>query len=287
MISQWITRYVVLLLCFCSSISIQAQSNLTAEQIWQYGRGVIYDFDWHEGDLIFSAGHRTWRIDPLSNEIDETDDFFPRSISSDGTRIAVTQGTNVAMVPELVIRETETGTMIATIPRSYVDREQIAWQPNTHVLALTAYDENRPEDQRHYLELWNAEIGELIGTVGGYANGIRAFQWHPDGERLVMSLTDGTIIIENTAHDEQQHEFTIPASAFFTLAWSPDGRQLAVTSDNYAPVYVWQTDTFAPLTTENQPAFILSLAWTVLVHGWQARSSGVVWESGTSRQTSS
>jgi len=56
----------LLCLAFTLPASVQSQSSLSAQELWQYGRGVIYDFDWNEQSLVFPAGGGIWQVDPLS-----------------------------------------------------------------------------------------------------------------------------------------------------------------------------------------------------------------------------
>lgn len=56
-------RKALILVTACLSLirlsSAQNHSNLSAQELWQYGRGVIYDFDWREQGLVFPAEGRT------------------------------------------------------------------------------------------------------------------------------------------------------------------------------------------------------------------------------------
>lgn len=235
--------------------AVQSQSSLNTEELWQYGRGVIYDFDWSEQNLAFAAGGEIWQVDPLSGQPPTADaaDFFPLLTSPDGTRF-VAQGRG-----DMPIHDTHTGEIITRIPRSYFAKRAAAWQPNTNRLTTQGYNRDSPEHP-HYLELWDTDSGELVGTVGGYVDGIREFSWHPAGNLLAVSLIGGMIVIEDAMRGERVHTLTVDRTSW-AITWSPDGTKLAATASSQSPVNLWQTDTFEPITAPNHPVFIVSLAW--------------------------
>jgi WD40 repeat protein len=251
---------LILVLACLNSIFLAptlSQSTLSAQELWTYGRGVIYDFDWSDQNLVFRAGGMIWQVDPTSGQssTQKPSDFFRWSTSPDGTRFAA-QGRG-----DILIGDTETGTIIIRIPRSYVDRSSIAWQPNINLLTTQGYSEDTPPESRYYVELWNTNNGELTTTVGGYADNIIAFDWHPSGELLAVSLTSDTIIIEDVVRGEQVSELMTGTSSSKALAWSPDGSKLAATTNAESLVNLWRVDTFEPITADNHPSFIVTLAW--------------------------
>src|SRR5690606_31633321 len=130
------------------------------------------------------------------------------------------------------------------IPRSHFARGAAAWRPNTNLLTTHGYNEDRPPEGRHYLELWDTNSAELAGTIGGYANGIRDLSWHPAGNLLAVSEIGGTIVIEDVTRGERIHTL-VTDTISRSVAWSPDGTKLAATAGSL-PVHVWQADTFQP-----------------------------------------
>lgn len=267
---------------FTLSASAQSLSPLHAQQVWQYGRGVIYDFGWNEQNVVFPAGGKIWRVDPLSGETstEEAADFFPLLTSPDGMRF-VSQGRS-----EMLIQDTRTNTTITRIPRSYFARGAAAWRPNTNLLTTHGYNEENPPESRYFLELWDTHSAELVGTIGGYANGIRDLSWHPEGNLLAVSEIGGTIIIEDVAGGERIHTLVTDTTSR-SVAWSPDGTRLAATVGS-SPVHVWQADTFQPITSDNQPAFILTIAWnadSARLAGALPRSGVGVWNIDTGEFT--
>ena len=256
---RWRTvTWIGLLLCLNLTLSASAQTQLTLspQELWQYGRGVIYDFDWSDQHITLSTSNGIWQLGPTSDEppTKTAREFFPASRSSDGMRF-LTQGRG-----EILIGDALTGAIITRIPRSYTDDGSTAWRPNTRQLTTVGYNEDNPPDRQYYVELWDADGGELMTTFGGYADRIKALSWHPAGEMLAVSLVSDRIIIEDVARDERGRELIVSTTAA-AVAWSPDGSKLVATANSQSPVNLWRTDTFEAISTPNQPIFILSLAW--------------------------
>jgi len=222
-------------------------------------------------------------VDPLSGQPPTTDaaDFFPLLTSPDDTRFVV-QGQS-----EMLIQNMRTDTTITRIPRSYFARGAAAWQPNSNLLTTPGYNEDSPPEGRHYLELWDTDSGELVGTVGGYADRIQNFSWHPLGNLLAVSLTGGAIVIEDAVRRERIHTLVTNTTSQ-SVAWSPDGTKLAATASS-SPVNLWRTDTFEPIVAAQHPAFIVVLAWntdSIRLAGALPGSGVGIWNIETGEFTS-
>lgn len=241
------------LLSLTSLSSVRGQAALSIQELWEYGRGPILDFNWSAQDLLLFTRSHIWQVNPVSGQppVEAPVDYFPISTSLDGTRY-VTQGQG-----DTLIRDTTTDAVIFRIPRSYYN---IAWQPRSGLLTTGGYDEDAPAERRYYLELWNTDSGELAATVGGYDRGVKAFDWHPDGALLAASLIKGTIIIEDVTRSESVHELSTSSTAD-TVVWSPDGTKLAATAPAHSPIDLWRTDTFEAITAANHPSFVVTVAW--------------------------
>lgn len=255
-IGRWFV-WLSLLLSFgiLSPASMQDGSTLTVEEQWQFGRGVIEDFNWHNEKLVFPATGKLWQVDPVSNQItsETTADFFPLLTSPEGSRI-VTEGRS-----EMIVRDAQTGDIISRIPRVYV-QSRPAWQPDSNILTTLGSEEVNPSEYRFFIELWDTDSGELSTiTVGDYVDWIRDLKWQPGGNLLAIQFfSANTILIKDMDHPEQpEHELT---TGFF-FAWSPDGRKLAVAANLASTVTLWHTDTFEPIEVENPPYFAVTMAW--------------------------
>ncbi len=271
-------------LTFTVPTSVRSQSTVSAQELWTYGRGEIQDFDWSEPDLTVSTGSRFWQIDPLSGQspTQVTADVFRLSTSPDGLRF-VTREQN-----EILIHDAHTGEVIARIPRSYGGSDWLAWQPNTNLLATPGYNKDNPPERQHYVELWNTVTGEVAATVGGYADNIIAFSWHPAGDLLAVSLASDTIIIENVERGEEVRELRVGNSAD-AIAWSPDGSQLAAKTNAELGVMLWRTDTLEPIIVESHPPYVMTLGWnsdSIRLAGALPGSGVGVWNVETGELTS-
>lgn len=280
--------YIALLLVFCfsSSVSVQSQSSLGMEELWQYGRGVIYDFEWNEQHLVFPAGGRIWQVDPLSNQppAEKEKELFHLSTSSDGTHFITYDAGN------FLLWSAQTNTVVTTIrPGGYAESDAVAWHPEGNLLATVGHDTDTSPEYPYRVELWNTSTGDRTATLGSYAELVVALSWHPDGAMLAVRQSNGTITIENVISGEQIQELTVNAGNSATVAWSPDGSMLAATSGSQSPVNLWQTDTFEPITATHQPTFVVTLAWnadSVRLAGALPGSGVGIWNVETGELTS-
>jgi WD40 repeat protein len=112
----------------------------------------------------------------------------------------------------------------------------LAWQPGTHNLARAVL---YPSE----VQLWDIPANKLLKTYPGN----NSFAWSPDGKELAtyVSLMNeafppakkqaGKITILKATSGGQVAVYTSQNKSIANVVWSPDGRYLASTENNYVP----------------------------------------------------
>jgi RNA polymerase sigma factor (sigma-70 family) len=97
------------------------------------------------------------------------------------------------------------------------------------------------------LTIWKLHEGNRAGTISRPNQGVQAFAWSPDGKEIVVAypdsvrvyLTDPKIIAGVGAGEDDKGPFKrarkFDVSGATTIAWSKDGKQLAVATSVEAP----------------------------------------------------
>jgi WD40 repeat protein len=119
----------------------------------------------------------------------------------------------------------------------------VAWSPDGRYIASAGNDRT--------VQVWRASSRELICTLQGHTDYVNALAWSPlskpeQGTLCVLSgSNDKTVIVwDIVPHggpgDSGRHIFTYRghSSWVWSVAWSPDGRQIASASDDKT-VQVW------------------------------------------------
>jgi WD40 repeat protein len=93
------------------------------------------------------------------------------------------------------------------------------------------------------VRLWNAETGQLVGTLKPHNQEVIALAWSPGGEMLAAGSGE-QIRIWNIAERKSVAVLGGQYGAIaMGLAWSPDGRLLAVVDSNSPTVRLWEPAT--------------------------------------------
>lgn len=269
-----LSRYwVIAPVLLASSVTIQAQPAVSIEQVWQYGRGIISEFEWNDDDLLISTyTSGNWQVNFAEGEAPIATPFvdkLPISISPDGTRSLMWEA------DEILVYDTLADQVITRIPHIQIVSSQVVWHLNSRFFTNTTYNEQNPPESQYLLEMWNADTGELETTLD-FGEPISAWGWHPDGQLIAVRLLYGAISIENVMTGEQVQVLSAETANAATIAWSPDGSILATSSGGDFPVKLWRADNYEPVMRPNQPTLVRSLAWSA--DG--TRLAGALVESG-------
>ncbi len=250
---------------------IYGQTSLHAEKLWQYGQGVIQDFDWIEQTLILATSNGIWQTSPTFNKpatrfnpafsqppdaFEKGEGWTSRLISSlDGTRFLSQDGD-----ARWRIRDAHNGAILVTLsPKTNI--HVAAWQPNGGTIATEIYDAAESSEQQSKVALWDTQTGKVKITLGGSSSPIAALSWNPAGTLLAVRLVNGKIAVEDIVQVKRLRDLTADPISTTVIAWSPDGTKLAAAANMSSSLKLWRTDTFDVLTLPNQPMFIDALAW--------------------------
>jgi WD40 repeat protein len=132
----------------------------------------------------------------------------------------------------------------------------LAWSPDGSYLA-TGTDDGR-------IRIWritkgDATSGEVIAELGGHSDFVAHLAWSPIDDRLVSAGADGVARVWNAASSTAEQ--TLPYINVSLLAWSSDGRYLAlpVAFGEPAPgtVAIWDVAMGQPETDTLDPGYDL------------------------------
>ncbi len=144
---------------------------------------------------------------------------FGLSISRDGRKLATGNSDGV-----IRIWEVEGFRSIATIPAHANTIGVLAFSPDGRLLASGSTD--------HTVKLWDIGSLQLLNTYRGHNARISGLDFSPDGEHLVSASNDGAVKVWDPTQRQSVPEFRgLNADRFFHIAFSPDGRLLAMTTN--------------------------------------------------------
>ena len=111
----------------------------------------------------------------------------------------------------------------------------VAFSPDGRQLASASDD--------HTIKLWDADSGAELRSVTGHTSSIRSVAFSPDG-RMFASVCDQSVRL----WDAESGAELLKLAGHTTVAFSPDGRQLASASDDHT-IKLWDADSGAELLT--------------------------------------
>ncbi|GAA4190470.1 NB-ARC domain-containing protein [Microbispora amethystogenes] len=132
----------------------------------------------------------------------------------------------------ILITDTSTGKVRAEFPSTeklvvgqflHGGSPAMAWSPDSRLLALAAGDD---------IQLWSPFDGRLLRTLR-QAGAVRSMDWHPAGGLACLTGYGTVIRWPDPASSDHAHHHGMfgEESQARALAWSPDGRKIAVAAD--------------------------------------------------------
>jgi WD40 repeat protein len=103
------------------------------------------------------------------------------------------------------------------------------------------------------VQVWDAETGQEVGTLGSHDKGVRGVVFSRDGKHLASASLDGAVKLWDATrlNEKQEARHTLRARVHglsLNVAFSPDGRRLATEGDDNT-VKIWDVETGRPLQT--------------------------------------
>ncbi len=163
--------------------------------------------------------------------------------SSNGRYIAA-----VFQDEEIWVWNVQTGEVVDTLAGYSVS--DLAWGPQSRRLVFGGCDLEQMDDGKCLTEevltweILQSQEPTVVGSVepsnSVYSRSIWNVAWNPNGRYLAAGLNNGNVKVWDIAAGE---EITVLDSSqpIITIAWSPDGKQLAVL--DYGKLHVWDMET--------------------------------------------
>ncbi|GAB4174637.1 MAG: PD40 domain-containing protein [Coleofasciculaceae cyanobacterium] len=147
--------------------------------------------------------------------------------------------------------EPEKSQLIATLENAPAWVDTLSWSPTSNHLAFCL---------GRYVQVWDADAGEVAATLNFEASSVLGMCWHPDGQHLAVCGDRGVKIWNASSWDDDPSTLALP-SASVAIAWSPDGKYLAAAAlDN--TLTVWEWGYLDPWVMRGFPGKIRNLAWS-------------------------
>jgi eukaryotic-like serine/threonine-protein kinase len=119
------------------------------------------------------------------------------------------------------------------------------------------------------VRIWNSRTGKRVREFPAHGNAACSVAFHPKGQHLASSGADGLVRIWDLTADPPDMVFQGPCETrrkfgvAYTVAFSPDGRQLAAGSDGRVKVWDWKNRPEVPeLTFPGHNKFAISVAFS-------------------------
>ena len=126
-----------------------------------------------------------------------------------------------------------TGQLRVTLTRYVNDVNAIAFSSDGKTLAIANANE---------ILLWDAETGQQHTRLAGHAGSVKAMAFMSDGKQLVSVSQDGTLRIWDILMG-QHKSFDVGLNEYPNVAFSSDGKTLAVAHKYIRRIELWDTDT--------------------------------------------
>ena len=272
----------VCLIFLLLAIQAKAQSRVLYSAMSSSGRIAVSDrkyIDIYDSDFVYQ---KTLTVIPPQEEVSNIELYW----SPDETFLAVQKSGNGLGTHEVTeIWRVDTGELLGVIPNNYFAVENtLVWHPDSQSLAVVMIVGFYVFEFRIY-----SIHGALLNTWENVRGGLRQLVWSPDGQYIVMDVTNQLKLWDVGSESEIG---TLSIMPYFNLpAFSPDGRYIAFTDLSYEgagqDVQIWQVEPLRYVRTlTGAQRNIYALSWTT--QGVMAANNAAdvkVWEPDTGEIT--
>lgn len=148
--------------------------------------------------------------------------------------------------------------LIHTLENAPAWVDKLAWSPTANLLAFSI---------GRYVQVWDANKGEVVATLNFEASSVLAMSWHPDGKLLAIAGNQGVKVWNALSWDDDP-DLVSMTSPSVAIAWSPDGKYLASGNMDFTITVMEWENRHLPWVMRGFPGKIRNLAWSKkLLHG--------------------
>ncbi|MCL1468869.1 WD40 repeat domain-containing protein [Argonema galeatum] len=147
-------------------------------------------------------------------------------------------------MPKVIASSTST----KTLRHSRYPVNSIVFIPRRNILASGGYDDISTDGREGTIKLWNLDNGQLLRTLTGHTDEVRAIASSPDGNILASGSHDNTIKLWNPNNGQLLRTLTGHSDWVASVAISPDGKTLASASFDKT-IKIWDLHTGQLLRT--------------------------------------
>lgn len=152
----------------------------------------------------------------------------------------------------------------------------VSWSPDGNSLATSSDD--------HAVRVWSS-AGDQLRILEEHTDQVYAVAWSPTGSGLASSSADNSVLLWDMRSGRSRRRIRLMPGEGKDLAWSRDGRLLAIS--HTGGVRLWDPETEQPRTLRGGLEPALCVAWSAdsrMIGAGTIDRIVLVWEAETGRQ---
>ncbi len=165
------------------------------------------------------------------------------AFSPDGKQLAAATGTDNVAPGRVKVWDAQTGKELRTLTGHGGSISCLAYSRDSRLLATAGADRT--------VRIWDAQTGRELRTLKGHTGEVNSVAFNHDGALLASAGDDKTVKIWDAHRD--QEALTLGGLVTGGVAFSPDGKRLAATSQDPIFVRIWDSRTGHELTPLQAP----------------------------------
>ncbi|OAX37139.1 WD40 repeat-like protein [Rhizopogon vinicolor AM-OR11-026] len=218
-------------------------------QYWKDGKSGVYTIALSPGGNKLVSGSRDgavrlWDMDTgkvIAKWMGHTEIVRSVCWSRDGQRVVSGSEDGTVRVWDVESGETILGPIEIGHNHVYA----AVYSPDTAFIATAGYE--------RFINIWDAETGELVSTLKGHTNSVNCVTWTADGKTLISGSVDHSIRTWNTSTWKQIAVLAKHTSSVYAIALSPNDHILASASYD-GTARLWNLKNGRPISSPLQHA---------------------------------